>query len=133
MLKGLVLRNFRCLQMILIDRIQQGSLMFRWRFFYVCTVKYLFLNFCFNIVFKIKVLSGLSFYYCTQQKLSGRPATHLGSNLKLQGRSWRQYNASLAITLASEFSSWCRTSSPGYCTCWGPLSWWAVKAGECSY
>ena len=58
--------------------------------------------------------------------------THPGSDLKLQRRSWR-VNASLAITLAGDFSSCGRTSSPGYCTCRGPLSWRAVKAGEWSY
>ena len=58
--------------------------------------------------------------------------THPGSDLKLQRRSWR-VNASLAITLAGDFSCCGRTSSPGYCTCRGPLSWRAVKAGECSY
>ena len=59
--------------------------------------------------------------------------THRGSDLKVNRQSWRQYNASLAITLAADFSSCSRTTAPGCCTCRGPLSWQAAKAGEGSY
>ena len=55
------------------------------------------------------------------------------TDLKLQQRSWRYDNASLAITLAGEFSFCGQTIGPGYCTCRGPLRWRAVKAGEGSY
>ena len=56
--------------------------------------------------------------------------THRGSDLKLQRGSWQYYNASLAITLAADFSSCGRTTPPGCCTCRGWLRWRAVKAGE---
>ena len=59
--------------------------------------------------------------------------THRGTDLKLQRRSWRWYNSSLAITLAGEFSFCGQTSSPVCCTCRGNLRWRAVKAGEGSY
>ena len=59
--------------------------------------------------------------------------TDRGSDLKLQRRSWRYDNASLAITLAGEFSYCGQTTSPGCCTCRGPLRWRAVIAGDGSY
>ena len=43
--------------------------------------------------------------------------THKGSDLKLQWQSWRYDNASLAITLAGEFSYCGQTAAPGCCTC----------------
>ena len=59
--------------------------------------------------------------------------TDRGTDLKLQRRSWRYENASLAITLAGECSFCGQTTAPGYCTCRGPLCWRAGKAGESSY
>ena len=59
--------------------------------------------------------------------------TDRGTDLKLQRQSWRYDNASLAITLAGEFSFRGQTTAPGYCTGRGPLCWRAVKAGEDSY
>ena len=52
-LKGIVTRDFGGLQMILMDRIGVPD---------VPLEAYSFLNFCFHIVIKFKVLSGLSFY-----------------------------------------------------------------------
>ena len=60
-------------------------------------------------------------------------ATDRGSYLKLQRRSWRYDNASLALTLAGEFSFCGQTTAPSYCTCRGLLRRRAVKAGEDSY
>ena len=50
----------------------------------------------------------------------------------VQRWSWRYDNASLAITLARELSYCGQATSPGGCTCWGKLSWWAVTAGDVS-
>ena len=59
--------------------------------------------------------------------------THRGTDLKLQRRSWRLYNTSLAITLAGEFSLCGQTTASGCCTCRGKLCWGAVLAGDGSY
>ena len=65
--------------------------------------------------------------------LGCRCTTDRGSDLKLQRRSWRWYNSSLAITLAGEFSYCSQATSPGCYTCLGKWSWRAVTAGEGSH
>ena len=71
-LKGIVSRDFEGLQIILMDRTWVP---------HVPIVDCYFLNFCFHklLRYQFKVLSGLSFYLCTYQKLSVRPETVLCS------------------------------------------------------
>ena len=85
-------------------------------------------------LFESHIFLGEMFFFVHRRYdfLMGR-TTDRGSDLKLQLRSRRWYNSSLAITLAREFSFCGRTTAPGCCTCRGKLRWRAVKAGEESY
>ena len=85
-------------------------------------------------LFESHIFLGEMFFFVHRRYdfLMGR-TTDRGSDLKLQLRSRRWYNSSLAITLARESSFCGRTTAPGFCTCRGKLRWRAVKAGEESY
>ena len=104
--KGIVSRDFEWLQMILMNRLCVPD---------VPLAKQ-----------ELSVIGRGSF-------VSPGRTTDRGTDFKLQRRSWRYDNASLAITLAGEICFCGQTTAPGYCTCRGKLCWRAVKAGEDSY
>ena len=125
-LKGIVSRDFVCLQIILMDRIRVPD---------VLLDVYLFLNISFHIVFYVQSFERVKLLLLHLAKAywhAGDVSPPWGWLLTgIRFKTTAAINASLAIT--ADFSSCGRTTSPGYCTCRVPFSWRAVKAWDGSY